>query len=187
MKSVSYQSGASRNGIAESPPLKDMPYWWEDVLPLNLSSQSLPANVDVAVVGGGYTGLNAALRLARAGRSVAVLDANSAVSGASSRNGGMCGELLKPKFDTLVARFGRPLARRLYSESRDALTVFAAFLQENNIECDFRPTGRITGATSDTQLAGLAAESEILRREVGIEYEILSRSDLDRELTPKPM
>ena len=49
----------------------------------------LPERVDVAVIGSGYTGLNAAIALRKAGASVAVLEEHTIGWGASSRNGGM--------------------------------------------------------------------------------------------------
>jgi glycine/D-amino acid oxidase-like deaminating enzyme len=49
----------------------------------------LPENVDVAIIGGGYTGLSAARTLSKLGVHVAVLEANTIGWGASSRNGGM--------------------------------------------------------------------------------------------------
>ena len=69
---------------------KSDPLWWEDAPPPVIPRQVLPARkVDVAVVGAGYTGLAAAIELARAGRSVVVLDAGDPGHGASTRNGGL--------------------------------------------------------------------------------------------------
>ena len=53
------------------------PYWWQAAPREAASNITLPAKVDVAVVGAGYAGLSAALTLARAGRSVVVLDAGA--------------------------------------------------------------------------------------------------------------
>ena len=51
------------------------PYWWEATPRPVLETAVVPATADVAIVGSGYTGLNAALVLARAGRCVVVFDA----------------------------------------------------------------------------------------------------------------
>ena len=67
---------------------------------------------DVAVVGGGLTGLSAALQLAEAGQTVIVLEAETPGWGASGRNGGQVNPGLKPNPDDLVARFGEDLGRR---------------------------------------------------------------------------
>src|SRR5687767_15199919 len=68
------------------------PFWLRDA-PLRTAppAQVLPRCCDVAVIGAGYTGLSAALTLARRGRDVLVLDALEPGSGASTRNGGQVG------------------------------------------------------------------------------------------------
>jgi NADPH-dependent 2,4-dienoyl-CoA reductase/sulfur reductase-like enzyme len=65
------------------------PYWWEAAPLPDLDQVPLPERVDVAIVGAGYAGLSAALTLARAGRQVAVFEAESPGIGASTRNGGI--------------------------------------------------------------------------------------------------
>src|SRR3546814_10390185 len=71
-----------------TPDFKALPYWWERKPRPRLPQMPLPVSVDVAVVGSGYTGLCAALELARGGRSVLALDAADVGWGCSSRNGG---------------------------------------------------------------------------------------------------
>ena len=158
------------------------PFWWEGVWPIEIPHRSLPASADVVVVGSGYAGLSAALTLLKHGRSVVVVEARRVGEGASSRNGGMIGDLLKPSVAELTGRFGAQMAARLCCEFRDALARFPDFLAENGIRCDFERSGRITGALSDTQLAGLLRESAALRRLTGVEYDIVAKSDLASEL-----
>ena len=77
--------------------LQETPVWLEGVtFPTADPARPLPERVDVAVIGGGFTGLAAARALARSGASVAVLEARSFGWGASSRNGGMVLTGLKP-------------------------------------------------------------------------------------------
>jgi glycine/D-amino acid oxidase-like deaminating enzyme len=126
--------------------------------------------------------LSAALTLLKHGRSVVVIEAGRVAEGASSRNGGMCGDLLKPSVGELTARFGARMASRLCGEARDALIHFQMFLAESGIRCDFEKSGRLTGALSEAQLASLLRESEALRRHTGVEYETVAKSDLATEL-----
>ncbi|PYV46330.1 MAG: hypothetical protein DMG94_10105 [Acidobacteria bacterium] len=81
----------------------------------------LPSRVDVGIIGAGFTGLSAARTLAKAGATVAVLEANSIGWGASSRNGGMVlsGVRLDPA--TLANRYGIEATRRMYSASLGSL------------------------------------------------------------------
>ena len=71
--------------------MKTIPYWWEQAPRETACSIEVPARVDVAIIGAGYSGLNTAFILARQGLSVAVFEAGQLGEGASSRNGGMVG------------------------------------------------------------------------------------------------
>src|SRR4029453_2685381 len=141
-----------------------------------------PEQTDVAIIGCGYTGLSAALTLLEKGRSVVLLDEQRAGEGASSRNGGMCGDILKPTFSQLSERFGKPTAVALYSETRDALTFLKHFVATNAIACDFAQVGRLTGIPSEQQVRSIEAESALLKREVGIDYQMVSKPDLHNEI-----
>ena len=81
----------------------------------------LPEKVDVAVIGGGFTGLSAARTLAKNGASVAVLDAETMGWGASSRNGGMSLTGLKIALQTAIKRYGKEHARKLFQCSLDSI------------------------------------------------------------------
>ncbi|TMH08574.1 MAG: FAD-binding oxidoreductase [Betaproteobacteria bacterium] len=162
--------------------MKSAPYWWEDAPLAALPAIELPTRADTVIIGAGYTGLSAALTLLRAGRSVIVIEAALAAEGASSRNGGMCGDLLKPSFTQLSARYGKQSAVALYSEVRDALVFLQEVIADNKIECDFARVGRLTGALSQQQLKGLESEAEILRKEIGTEYQIVSGPAIHDEI-----
>lgn len=75
---------------------------------------------DVAVVGGGYTGLSAALHLAEAGRRVVLLEAHRAGFGASGRNGGQLGSGQRLDVAAMETAFGRAAARRLWDMGEEA-------------------------------------------------------------------
>ena len=95
--------------------------------------------VDVAILGGGYVGLNAAIELAQAGYSVAVLEAERVGWGASGRNGGQvlpgfgCGE------SKLLSLVGREDARRMFAWSVEGMDLLQDRLQRFGIDCDWRP------------------------------------------------
>jgi glycine/D-amino acid oxidase-like deaminating enzyme len=162
--------------------MKLVPYWWDDAPLVASSAIELPARADTAIIGAGYTGLSAALTLLRAGRSVVMIEAGLAAQGASSRNGGMCGDLLKPSLGQLAARYGKQSAIALYSEARDALVFLQDFIADNKIECDFVRVGRLTGALSQQQLKALESEAQILRKEVGTDYQIVSGPGIRDEI-----
>src|SRR3954447_16144727 len=100
-----------------STEVKECPYWQHTTASCPEWREPLPARVEVAVIGGGITALCAAHQLARRGVRVAVVEAHTIGWGASSRNGGMVLTGLKLGVETLIARYGRELARRLYQSS----------------------------------------------------------------------
>src|SRR5258708_19623068 len=92
---------------------RDKPYWWEAAPRPDLPPVAPPARADVAIVGSGYTGLTAAIELARGGRQVAVLDSQDAGWGCSTRNGGQVSTSLKPGFEELEVLHGRDAPFRI--------------------------------------------------------------------------
>jgi glycine/D-amino acid oxidase-like deaminating enzyme len=162
--------------------MKELPYWWEHAPPTDVEPAALPARVDAAVVGSGYTGLSAALTLARSGRSVVVLDRDTPGIGASSRNGGMLGSALKPSLDALARRYGAARARALLAESQEAYDFLARFVTEEKIECDYAETGGFTGIVKPTHYEALARETEQLSRTIGLEAHMVSKSEVRSEI-----
>jgi glycine/D-amino acid oxidase-like deaminating enzyme len=165
-----------------APGFKEQPFWWEAAPMAPRPADGLPKRVDVAVIGAGYTGLSAALTLARAGRSVLVLEAGVPGEGASSRNGGFCGDALKPSLEELKARYGETLALALLKEAREALEFLADFIPREGIECHFSRMGRFTGALKPGQYETMARTSETLKKAVGFEFETVEKSRVRDEV-----
>ena len=135
---------------------KTEPYWWDAAPRPDLPADDLPAQVDAAVIGSGYTGLHAALVLARAGRSVLVLDAEDAGWGCSSRNGGQISTSIKPDFEDLAKTHGSVAAHAILAEGHTALAWIEEFVTAEGIECDFQVCGRFHAAHNPMQFEKLA-------------------------------
>ncbi len=91
------------------------------------------ARADVAVIGAGYTGLSAALHLARRGLSVTVLEAQRVGFGASGRNGGQIGSGQRQEVDWLEANLGLDMARRLWELAEEAKTAVRDIAAEADV------------------------------------------------------
>ncbi|CAN7341493.1 FAD-dependent oxidoreductase [Pararhizobium sp. LjRoot255] len=76
--------------------VKSTPYWWDDCIFPSLPVREVGKTCNVAIVGGWYTGLSAAIELARAGRHVQLFDRQALGQAASSRNGGMASGSIRP-------------------------------------------------------------------------------------------
>ena len=125
---------------------KTDPYWWDDAARPNLANNELPKEVDVAIIGTGYTGLHAALQTTRAGRSTLMLDANDAAWGCSSRNGGQVSNSLKPDLNVLAKEIGLEAAKGVLYEGLNALQYIDDVVKEEKLDCDWVKCGRFIGA-----------------------------------------
>jgi glycine/D-amino acid oxidase-like deaminating enzyme len=153
------------------------PYWWIEAslaptVPIEVASAS-----DVVIVGAGYTGLSAAITLARAGRSVQVFDRQRPGEGASSRNGGITSGNIRPSFAELTSRFGEAKASDIMAESKAAREDLYRFIADERIDCDFKLVGRFAGAATRSAYDGLAREAERLQRTLGIEAYAVPRAE----------
>jgi glycine/D-amino acid oxidase-like deaminating enzyme len=163
--------------------VKQVPYWL-DTAPGFAAAASGPVEgaVDVAVIGGGFTGLSAALALGQRGASVAVLEAGRVVGEASGRNGGHVNNGTAVDVGGLAARWGLDRARALYHAYDDAVDTVERIQREQQIACDFRRGGKIKLAAKPAHYEKMAAGFELLNREVDPETELVPRSRIRDEV-----
>lgn len=126
--------------------MKETPLWWDDAPAPDLPGQEQPQTIDVAIVGSGYTGLNAAIETARGGRSTVVFDAESAGWGCSSRNGGQISTSIKPNRELLSRRYGAARGQAILDEGTASLEWIGDFVTREKIDCDYRRSGRYHAA-----------------------------------------
>ena len=134
---------------------KNTPYWWDRTPRPTIKEIPLPKETEVLVIGSGYTGLCTAIQTCRNGLDTVVLDAQDAGWGGSSRNGGQVSPSIKPSFQELSRKYGEEPARELLKEGYNALKWIGDFIQEENIDCDFRRVGHYYGAHTLSQFKHL--------------------------------
>ncbi len=157
-------------------------YWLQD-LPSPSARPEVPLQkVDVAIVGSGYTGLNAALVTARAGRSTLVLDANDVGWGCSTRNGGQISTSIKPDFEKLSARYGPERAGGIRQEGINALNWIDDFFRTERINCGFVRCGRYHAAHTPKHYEGLVRLAEKQNKTEGADAYAVPRDEQHREL-----
>lgn len=125
---------------------KTSPYWQDHAPAVDVPETPLPGEVDVLVIGGGYTGLNAALQTAHEGLGTLVLDAERPGWGCSMRNGGQLSTSLKPSFSKLAGRYGKELATALCLEGQASLDYMHELSHEDGFDIGLRQVGRFHGA-----------------------------------------
>ena len=97
------------------------------------------AAADICVVGGGFTGLSAALHLAERGYSVALIEAHRVGFGASGRNGGQLGSGQRVEQTDLEKMVGDAEARKLWELAENAKDLVKQLISKHNIDCDLKP------------------------------------------------
>jgi glycine/D-amino acid oxidase-like deaminating enzyme len=132
-----------------------MSFWLSD---LELTARpSLPGDldVDVVIVGAGYTGLWTAYYLAEADPSlrIAVVEAEFAGYGASGRNGGWCSALFPASLRQLAKRFGRDAAIAMYRAMESTVDEVGRVASAEGIDCHYTKAGTVMLARSRAQLA----------------------------------
>jgi glycine/D-amino acid oxidase-like deaminating enzyme len=158
--------------------MKHYPYWWEAAAPQSVQPQDLALECDVAIVGAGYTGLTAAVTLAKAGKSVQVFDKDKVGAGASSRNGGITSGNLRISLSQAIKRYGEEKACELFIEAQSARQHLKELITEHKIDCDYVLSGLFTGALTESDFNSMKRETELLNNKTGMAPTIVSSSML---------
>lgn len=131
------------------------PLWWDDPGddPRPRPSLAGDLDVDVAIVGAGFTGLWTAYYLAQAdpGLRIAVLEAEVAGFGASGRNGGWCSALFPASVGWLARRYGRPAALAQHRELQRTVDEVLRVAAAEGIDCHAHKGGTVVAARSPVQ------------------------------------
>jgi glycine/D-amino acid oxidase-like deaminating enzyme len=163
--------------------MKLEPYWLATAPPFTAAAAGpVEGRADVVVVGGGFTGLSAALAFARKGADVVVLEGGRVVGEASGRNGGHCNNGLAHDFAGAAASLGLERARALYHAYDAAVDTVEALVAAEGIACDFRRSGKIKLAAKPEHFAKLAQSHALLAREADPETRLLSAAEARAEV-----
>jgi gamma-glutamylputrescine oxidase len=165
-------------------PLPDIASLWRDTASATPETRPFrgEAQVDVAIVGGGYTGLSTARALASRGIEVIVLEANHTAWGASGRNGGVVSGKFRLGFADMAKRWNIETARRMHEIGIEAIENVGHLLAEFGIDADYRPSGSLRCAHRPEALAVLKSECTWLQRTLGDSaVSILSAEEMAQE------
>ena len=139
--------------------------FWLDTAPTFHGAEEGPVDgrTDVAIIGGGFTGLSTALALAKRGATVVVLEAERLVGEASGRNGGQCNAGTLQDYRSLVGSFGVERARRYYQEFTAAVDSVERLASEEHIDCDFNRRGKLKLASKPAHFNKMVQTFEALQ------------------------
>ncbi|GJG96903.1 FAD-binding oxidoreductase [Cupriavidus pauculus] len=159
------------------------PSLWSETAPPAPVFPALTASTtaDVLVVGGGYTGLSAALHLAEAGTGVCLVEANAPGWGASGRNGGQVNPSLKHDPDELVRQLGATQAEALIDAVSGAADLVFSLVARHAIDCHPVRNGWLQLAYAERDVPALHARARQWQRR-GVAVDMLDRADVERRV-----
>lgn len=139
-------------------------------------------SVDACVIGGGYTGLCAALHLAERGYDTVLLEAERVGFGASGRNGGQINTGLRKNPMDLVALFGRDMAKQMFALAEEARALVRERVARHAIACDLK-RGSLYVAHKQRDPEWMAEEVDTFRDVFGYSaLRLLSKAELEERL-----
>jgi len=159
--------------------------YWANVstgMPENDGQVKQDIEIDVAIIGAGYTGLSCALHLAREhGIKAHVLEANKTAWGCSGRNAGF---ILKSSgrksYTQMSSQWGEEVMRGIYGEMRAGVETVNALISEG-IDCDQQSSGFIKVAHKPKAMAELISLAQLQKKMFGYDVEILSKNDVRQQ------
>ncbi len=158
-------------------------YWHDGVPPFSgAETGPVEGRFDVAVIGGGFTGLNAARSLAKAGVRVALLEAEHVGWGASGRNGGHLNNGIAHGYADAKAHLGAERAHALYRAYDRSIDMIEQIVAEEGIACDFRRSGKLKLASKPSHVTGLRANFDLIHAEVDPDTRWLDRDQVRNEV-----
>lgn len=145
-------------------------------------NKSLPDKTDVLVIGGGYTGTAAAIRLKQAGVQVTLIDGEKLGTTASARNGGMTLTGLSEELETIEKKLGQDKVKQLFQESIESVNTVERLVTEGDIDCDFHRYGHLEAAFKPSHFEHLKREQERLSRQFNHHTQLISAAELKTEI-----
>ena len=159
--------------------------YWLDTAPKghpDRSTTTVDGHTDVAVIGGGLTGVVTALHLARSGAQVHLFEQDTVGFGASGRNGGMATTGMSIGIRDAVDKMGFDKAASIYLRYGEAVDLIEKLVADEGIDCDFSRPGKLILAAKPAHVQGFEKTAELLNTRLGGDLQLVPKAELRREI-----
>lgn len=160
--------------------MNQTPFWVADHPRPDGLTSDLPAETDYLIVGSGLTGLSAALRLAKAGNSVTVIDAGEIAGGASAINGGMVSPDVKAGIEAVFNIYGPEIGHEMWASTVRSVELVRELAGQPGIDAITHEAGMAALGTGAKTLRKFDREVEWYRSKFGVDWEVIDARDIDR-------
>ena len=158
--------------------------YWEDTTKenFNLNKLTKDINSEVAIIGGGYTGLLCAINLIENyNLDVILIEAGKIGWGASSRNGGFCSfPPIKTSFKKLQKIYGKEETKKFFRNAVEGSNYTKDIISNYNIDCDVTGESNFIVAHHPNKFKQIKEQAEVYKSEFGIETEIYSKEEFNK-------
>ncbi|MBX5210524.1 FAD-binding oxidoreductase [Rhizobium sp. NZLR11] len=163
--------------------MRTVSYWLDDSSrPHFEAPPSVSGEVDVLVVGGGFTGLSCAYHLARTGTAVVVADAGRIGAMASGQNGGHLNNGLGGSYLVAKQKYGQELACELYHAYDRSVDLIETIVKDESIDCEFRRVGKLKAAVKASHFESLKSQFEVMIKEVDADLALVGPEAIRSEV-----
>lgn len=176
-------------------PGRHAPLWDEDVTPAEFAPLAGDRAVDVAVVGGGITGLTTALRCKEAGLTVAVVESRQVGAGTTGRTTGKLSSQHDLFYASLIADLGKDVARAYATANETALDVIREVTARYSIDAYLSTLPNYVFTRDESQVDAVRAEAKAAAglglpatfvEDVGLPFDVLGAVRFDDQLQLHP-
>jgi gamma-glutamylputrescine oxidase len=173
----------------KSPSTLYRNFWWEGIEHA-MEHASQPAldqvlHCDFLVIGGGLSGLSAALHLKKMqpAAQVALLEAGKIGNGSSGLNSGQCGTRIGPAIEKQVKSLGKEMAAEIYRYSQDAMQYAASLIEAQGIQCNLQASSQWQVALTEKDARTLEHRS-LLYQSLGFDVPLIGQQKV-RKIFPE--
>lgn len=159
--------------------------YWLDTAPRGFEERAtttVDGRADIAVIGGGFTGVVAALHLARRGANVHLFEQQTVGFGASGRNGGMATTGMSIGIRDAVKKYGFDRAATMYGAYAEGIDLIEKLVTDEAIDCDFTRVGKLNLASRPAHYEGFEKTAELLNSRLGGDTRLVPKTQLRSEI-----
>lgn len=148
----------------QTPTGKQVSFWIDSTPKTDFPSLQEGVSVDVAVLGGGITGITAATLLKRAGKTVALIESDRVVEGVTGHTTAKVTASHGQIYAQVSESFGEDGARLYGQSNQAAIEMIAGFVEQEGIDCDFSRLPNYLYSVTEDEVPSLRAEAEAAAR-----------------------